>query len=86
MNRIEDQKVTIAGKCCESGDIIQEDVMISPVNVGDVIAVLCTGAYNYSMASNYNRITKPAVVMIGKSGPRLIVKRQTLEELIQQDM
>lgn len=78
--------VTIAGKCCESGDIIQKDVKICKTEVGDILAVLCTGAYNYSMASNYNRIAKPAVVMVKKGTHRLIVRRQTLDEVMAQDI
>ena len=54
--------ITIAGKCCESGDLIQENIMIPEVKVGDTLAVLATGAYNYSMASNYNRIPRHAVL------------------------
>ena len=56
------KKYTIAGRCCESGDLIQENTMIQDVEVGDTLAVLSTGAYNYSMASDSNRIGKPAVV------------------------
>lgn len=81
-----DNEVTIAGKCCESGDIIQNNVKICNTNIGDIIAVLCTGAYNYSMASNYNRIPKPAVVMVKRGESRLIVKRQSLEDVIAQDL
>lgn len=78
--------VTIAGKCCESGDIIQENVTIASPKVGDIIAVISTGAYNYSMASNYNRIPKPAVVMVNDSLHRLIVRRQTFEDVCAQDL
>lgn len=86
MNAKRDCLVTVAGKCCESGDLIQKDVKICKTEVGDILAVLCTGAYNYSMASNYNRIAKPAVVMVKNGTHRLIVRRQTLEELIAQDV
>lgn len=86
MNRMTDSKVTIAGKCCESGDIIQRDVEIQLPEEGDIIAVLCTGAYNYSMASNYNRIAKPAVVMVKNGQKNLIVKRQSLNDVIAQDI
>ena len=58
------EKVTIAGKCCESGDILLKDAMMPEIHVGDTLAVLATGAYNYSMASNYNRIPRPAVVAV----------------------
>ena len=64
---------TIAGKCCESGDLIQEHTKIQTPEVGDTLAVLTTGAYNYSMASNYNRIPRPAAVMI-KDGEHIILK------------
>lgn len=82
----EDDLVTIAGKCCESGDIIAKDIKIAKANEGDVLGVLDTGAYNYSMSSNYNRLLKPAVVMVKDKEDRLIVKRQTLEELIMNDI
>ncbi len=81
-----DFKATIAGKCCESGDLIQENIMIQKPEPGDIAAVLSTGAYNYSMASNYNRNPKPAVVMIRKGEPRLIVKRETYEDLVRNDL
>lgn len=77
--------VTIAGKCCESGDLIGEGMDIQQVEEGDIIAVLATGAYNYSMSSNYNRLRKPAVVMISKGTDRVIVKRETLEDIIRND-
>ena len=73
---------TIAGSCCESGDLLQEDVPMPRPNRGDLIAVLTTGAYNYSMASNYNRIPRPPVVMLGENGPYIAVRRETLEDLM----
>lgn len=88
-NRASEQstmKVTIAGKSCESGDIIQKDVEVPSVQEGDIVAVLATGAYNYSMSSNYNRLTRPAVVMIRDGKPRIIVKRETLDDLIKNDV
>ncbi len=78
--------VTIAGKCCESGDLIQEHTAIQPVEAGDTLAVLATGAYNYSMSSNYNRIPKPAVVMVKDGQARVIVKRETLDDIIRNDI
>lgn len=78
--------VTLAGKCCESGDLIQENTLLQEPEVGDIVAVLSTGAYNYSMASNYNRILKPAVVMVQNSQARVIVKRETLDDLIRNDV
>lgn len=79
-------RVTIAGKTCESGDIVQEDVDLPCVEDGDIIAVLATGAYNYSMASNYNRLPRPAVVMIRDGEPRVVVKRETLDDVIKNDV
>lgn len=78
--------VTIAGKCCESGDLIGEGISIQHVESGDIIAVLATGAYNYSMSSNYNRIPKPAVVMVNDGSSRIAVKRETLDDIIRNDV
>ena len=78
--------VTIAGKCCESGDLIGEGMDIQKAESGDIIAVLATGAYNYSMSSNYNRIPKPAVVMIKNGESRVVVKRETLSDIIRNDL
>ncbi|MBE7089728.1 MAG: diaminopimelate decarboxylase [Clostridiales bacterium] len=77
---------TIAGKCCESGDIIAEDVLLPSVERGDVIAVFSTGAYNYSMASNYNRNFIPPVVMVKDGVARYVVKPQTYEDLVRNDI
>ena len=81
-----DMKVTVAGKCCESGDLIQENTMIQTVQKGDILAVLSTGAYNYSMSSNYNRIPRPAVLMVKDSEVRTIIKRETYEDIIKNDI
>lgn len=78
--------VTVAGKCCESGDIIQEWTHIQPVKPGDILAVLSTGAYNYSMASNYNRIPRLSTVMVKNGTAREIIKRETYEQLVQNDV
>jgi len=78
-------RCSIVGKCCESGDIIQEDVHIAKPEPGDVVAVLTTGAYNYSMASNYNRLRKPPVVMLHDGEDYVAVKRETLEDLVRND-
>lgn len=80
------ENVTIAGKCCESGDLIGEGMPIQHVEAGDTIAILATGAYNYSMSSNYNRIPKPAVVMVKEGSSRVVVKRETLEDIIRNDI
>lgn len=78
--------VTIAGKCCESGDILIKDIELPVVKSGDILAVLSTGAYNYSMSNNYNRIRKPAVIMVKDGIDRVIVKRQSYEEIISNDI
>ncbi len=80
------ETVTIAGKCCESGDLIGEGMKIQKAEAGDIIAVFATGAYNYSMSSNYNRITKPAVIMLKNGTSRIVVKRETLEDIIRNDL
>lgn len=85
-NEPKTEKITLAGKCCESGDLIQENAMIQKVVPGDAIAVLSTGAYNYSMASNYNRIGRPAVVMTNNGESRIIVKRESFEDLVRNDV
>ena len=81
-----DFKATIAGRCCESGDIIQNDVLIPKPNRNEILAVLTTGAYNYSMASNYNRIPRPPVVMLSDKGDYTAVKRETIEDLCSLDV
>lgn len=78
--------VTVAGKCCESGDLLGEHVTIQPVCPGDILAVLATGAYNYSMASHYNRLPNPAVVLTKDGSARVIVKRETYEDLVRNDV
>ncbi|WP_099189025.1 diaminopimelate decarboxylase [Tepidibacter mesophilus] len=77
---------TVGGKCCESGDIIIKDIELPKVERNDVLAVLSTGAYNYSMSSNYNRILKPSVVFVRDGQSRLAVKRETYEDLIRNDI
>lgn len=78
--------VTVAGKCCESGDLIQENTKLQDVNVGDTIAVLSTGAYNYSMSSNYNRIPRPAAVMVKDGQARVIINRESYDDVIKNDV
>ena len=82
MNDKADFICTVAGRCCESGDLIQEEVALARPVRGDILAVLTTGAYNYSMASNYNRVPRPPVVMIGENGPYVAVRRETYEDLL----
>lgn len=79
-------QVTISGKLCESGDILIHDLKVPKIEIGDILAVLSTGAYNYSMASHYNRIPKPAVVMVTKGKDRLIVKRESYEDIIRNEL
>lgn len=79
------EKVTIAGRFCESGDILIKDIELPQLEAGDVICVYNTGAYNYSMASNYNRVEKPAMVLVNNSLSDIIVYRETLEDLISKD-
>ena len=81
-----DMKVTIAGKCCESGDLIQENTMIQAVEKGDILAVLTTGAYNYSMASNYNRVPRPEVLMVKDGKVRTVIRRETYEDIVKNDI
>lgn len=78
--------VTVAGKCCESGDIIMENKKLQQLKVGDTLAVLATGAYNYSMASNYNRIPRPAMVAVSGDSAGIIIKRETYEDIIKLDL
>lgn len=85
-NEPKTEVVTIAGKCCESGDLIQEDAELQKVEPGDTLAVLSTGAYNYSMASNYNRIPKPAAVMVKDGQARVIINRETYDDMTKCDV
>ncbi|CDF59405.1 diaminopimelate decarboxylase [Thermobrachium celere] len=86
LNNKDEEQVTICGKCCESGDILIKDIKLPKLERGDIIAVLSTGAYNFSMASNYNRIPRPAVVMVNRGQDVLIVKRETYEDIIKNDL
>ena len=80
------ENITVAGKCCESGDLIQEGITITDPQIGDILAVLTTGAYNYSMSSNYNRIRKPAMVMVSEGKSRLVIKRESYEDILKNDI
>ncbi len=80
------EKVTIAGKCCESGDLIAVDVPVPELKSGDILAVLTTGAYNYSMASNYNRNFIPPAVLVSDGKAELIIKPQTYADLVRNDL
>lgn len=81
-----EEVVTVAGKCCESGDILINNISIPERKSGEHIGILSTGAYNYSMSSNYNRIPKPAVVMVKDGTSRLIVKKETYEDIVRNDI
>jgi len=85
MNEDPSETVTIAGKCCESGDVIAENLKVPPLHRGDLVAVLNTGAYTFSMASNYNRIPRPAVVLVSPGRSDVIVERQTYDDLLRWD-
>lgn len=86
MDAIPQEVVSIAGKCCESGDMLIWDIKLPTIEPGDILAVSSTGAYNYSMASNYNRNTRPAVVLVCDGDADLIVKRETYADLIKNDV
>lgn len=81
-----DRVITLAGKCCESGDLIGENMHTSEFKTGEIVAVLSTGAYNYSMASNYNRIPRPPVIMVKDGKAKVAVRRETYEDMIICDM
>lgn len=79
------ETVTIAGKHCESGDILIKEAQLPKTRVGDILVVMATGAYNYSMASNYNRIGRPAAVLVNQGEANLILQRENYQDLIRQD-
>ena len=78
--------VTLAGQCCESGDLIGEDMPLQKPRTGDTVAVFVTGAYNYSMASNYNRVPRPPIVALRGGAGRVIVRRETVEDVAALDV
>lgn len=80
------QNVTIGGKFCESGDILINSIVLPEIEEGDILCVFNTGAYNYSMASNYNRVEKSAMVLVNNSQSDIIIKRETLDDLISHDV
>lgn len=79
------EEVTIAGKHCESGDILIKQSQLPQTSPGDILVVMCTGAYNYSMASNYNRLPRPAAVLVRGGEASIILQRETYQDLIRQD-
>ncbi|MCM3065961.1 diaminopimelate decarboxylase [Priestia flexa] len=86
MNDVKDELVSIAGKCCESGDMLMWDLSLPTARPGDILAMFCTGAYGYSMASQYNRLPKPAVVFVEDGDAQLVVQRETYEDIIKNDL
>ncbi len=84
-NEPKNEKVTIAGRYCESGDILINEIELPKLEQGDIICVYNTGAYNYSMASNYNRVEKPAMVLVNSAQSDIIVNRESLDDLISHD-
>lgn len=85
-NMVPQEKVSIAGKCCESGDMLIWDIELPKIEPGDILAVSCTGAYNYAMSMNYNRLPRPAMVLVREGMAELILKRETYEDLIRNDV
>lgn len=85
-DRTFDTIASIAGRCCESGDLIGEDMSLQKFERGDIMAVAVTGAYNYSMSSNYNRIPKPAMVSVNDGESKLIIKRQSYEDILKNEI
>lgn len=79
------ETVTVAGKHCESGDVVIKNAQLPPTQAGDILVVLATGAYNYSMASNYNRLPRPAAVLVADGEANVILRRETYQELIAND-
>ncbi|WP_409251236.1 diaminopimelate decarboxylase [Bacillus sp. SCS-153A] len=80
------ETVSIAGKCCESGDMLIWDLPLPESSQGDILAVFCTGAYGYSMANNYNRIPRPPVVFVENGKAKLVVRRESFEDLLKLDL
>lgn len=86
VNSEDKERVSIAGKCCESGDMLIWDIDLPITQTGDTLAMFSTGAYGYSMASNYNKFSKPAVVFTEKGKHKLVVKRETKEDIVKNDL
>ena len=79
-------RATLAGRCCESGDLLGENMELQKPKRGDILAVLVTGAYNFSMASNYNRLPRPPVILVKDGVARVAVRRETYEDLVERDL
>jgi diaminopimelate decarboxylase len=84
-NELPAEVVSIAGKCCETGDMLIWDIALPLVHSGDILAVSCTGAYGYAMASNYNRIARPAVLFVNDGHAEVVIERETYDDLISRD-
>lgn len=82
----QDAVYTVAGKLCESGDKLMTDANLQTAEAGDILAMFCTGAYGYSMASNYNRVARPAVVFVEDGKHQLVVKRESYEHIVANDL
>src|SRR5699024_1846795 len=80
------KKVSIAGKCCESGDMLIWDLPVPEIETGDILAVFSTGAYGYSMASHYNRFPKAAIVFVENGQDKLVVRRETYKDVVKNDL
>ena len=85
VNATDLELVTVAGKYCESGDVLIKDIKLPKAKTGDLLAVYSTGAYNYSMASNYNRATKPTMVLVRNGEAHVIIEGESLEDIVRQD-
>ncbi len=85
INKQPEEIVTIAGKCCESGDILIKDLNLPSASTGDLLVVFTTGAYHYSMSSNYNRLPRPAVVLVNQGKDDVIVKKETYTDIVRND-
>jgi diaminopimelate decarboxylase len=86
LNEPRTHRVTIAGRCCESGDVLIWETTLPEPRSGDLLVILSTGAYNYSMASNYNRYPRPPVVFVRNGAARVVVERETVEDLLSKDV
>lgn len=85
MNSAPDQLWSVSGKCCETGDMLIHDVEICELHAGDILAFFSTGAYTWSMASNYNRVARPAIVLLGDGREGLLARRETVDDLLRLD-
>ena len=85
-NNDNEEVVTIAGKCCETGDVLIEDILLPKVETGDILAITCTGAYTYALSSNYNGIPRPAVILVNDNEENIIIKRENYKDLIRRDV